>query len=69
MALSTRRVRPYDGSIEPFSAERHAFREKQPLKSLPLVQRCLDPEIGRAREHALGEVQNSLNVELFELEP
>jgi len=37
------------------------------LKSLPLLQRRLYPEIGRAWEHALSEAENSLNVELLEL--
>ena len=41
--------RRYDGSIECFSAERHAFRKKQSLKPLPLLQRRLDPEIRSTR--------------------
>ena len=48
-AASTRREKSYDGSIEGFSAERHAFRKKQVLKPLPLLQRRLYPEIRGTR--------------------
>ena len=48
-ARRTKERRRYDGSIECFSAERDAFRKKQSLKPLPLLQRGLYPEIRRTR--------------------
>jgi hypothetical protein len=41
--------------------------EKQPLKSLPLLQRCLDPESQRTRQHPLCERQDAFAVELLDL--
>lgn len=55
------------GSNEPTTAERDPRGKNQPLKPLLLVERRLDPHVRRARENALSERQESVNVGFLQL--
>jgi hypothetical protein len=42
-------VSAYPGSNKPISVEHNSIREKDLLQALPLIERCLDPQVRSAR--------------------
>jgi hypothetical protein len=58
------RLRRFQQSV---SIERDSVRKEQLLEPLPLIERGLDPQVGRARQNPFCEREDAFHVEFFEL--
>ena len=55
------------GSTKPVSVERDSFQKEQLLEPLALFERCLHPQVRRARQNTFCKRQDALYVKFFEL--